>query len=233
MSSRVAGRRAAARPTRPLRNPGIKYPDVQKLLAAQWNAMPLHQRQPYIDKAQEALKVYRAQMMVYVPPPPSFSYSIPGPTTTSDRPRRPQSSFLMYANEQRARVRASREGITHPQMMKVLAAEWGEFTVQQKKQWVDKANAAKRKYQTDKESWQAAVSLLPVPAAQCVPSSHPPRRRPMLLLPATRHPPPTVKIQTLQRRAVRRSSKRRCTARRRRCSVRCTKPPPPASRLAP
>jgi len=78
-----------------------------------------------------------------------------GRTTKKDpnAPKRPMSSYFIYANAQRARIQQQNPGIKITEVTKKASEEWKVLTADQKKEWDDKAKLDKARYDNQMKSY--------------------------------------------------------------------------------
>ncbi|KAL6927308.1 Non-histone chromosomal protein 6 [Hanseniaspora valbyensis] len=70
-------------------------------------------------------------------------------------PKRGLSAYMIFANENRDRVRAENEGITFGQVGKKLGEEWKALTEDGKQKYKDLAEVEKKRYESEKALYLA------------------------------------------------------------------------------
>eukprot|EP00035_Acanthoeca_spectabilis_P006734 m.128653 g.128653 ORF g.128653 m.128653 type:complete len:402 (+) comp13633_c0_seq1:278-1483(+) len=158
---------------------GLKFVEAQKQMAADWKAMTKEQRQPFEDIAEGERQRYKRQMLTYVPPATAMpqptqgkaakpasgfsaldSYLPAAPARSKDKPKRPPSSFLLYCQENRERVKqqvATTHGAQMQEVQRRLADEWKALPTSSKQQYLDKQTHLTQEFRKEKEVWQDSV----------------------------------------------------------------------------
>ncbi|CCD22684.1 high-mobility group nucleosome-binding protein NDAI_0A05290 [Naumovozyma dairenensis CBS 421] len=73
-------------------------------------------------------------------------------------PKRGLSAYMFFANDNRDIVKAENPNITFGQIGKVLGAKWKELNDEEKQPYQDKADADKKRYESEKELYNATHS---------------------------------------------------------------------------
>ena len=74
-------------------------------------------------------------------------------------PKKPATSFVLFSNTVREKVKAENPGIAFLDLGKKLGEMWRDMEPEQKKTYVDQATQQKDQYLKDKRDWLAARAL--------------------------------------------------------------------------
>ncbi|EPZ36642.1 hypothetical protein ROZALSC1DRAFT_26646 [Rozella allomycis CSF55] len=77
-------------------------------------------------------------------------------TKDSSAPKRPQSSYFIYANEHRDKVKQENPKISVGELSKLISARWNELSESEKKPYVEKAAKLKEAYNKEMEAYKAS-----------------------------------------------------------------------------
>mmetsp|Transcript_21130 Transcript_21130/g.62937 ORF Transcript_21130/g.62937 Transcript_21130/m.62937 type:complete len:421 (+) Transcript_21130:270-1532(+) len=173
---------------------GLTFVEAQKKMAADWKKMSKETRQPFEDIAEGERQRYKRQMLTYVPPPvsnmkqgaglskPASAGSRKAQGTTVPRclpaaptvaqlhkgkPKRPPSSFLLYCQENRERVKhevAPTSGAPMQLVQRRLADEWKALPQSSKKYYLDKQTRLAADFKRDKEVWDGGTTADTIPS---------------------------------------------------------------------
>lgn len=82
----------------------------------------------------------------------------PGKSDKSpNAPRRAHSAYLMFTNAYREEVKAKNPGITFAEAGKIIGETWAKMTAAQKEPFEQMAADDKRRYDKEKEAYEAAA----------------------------------------------------------------------------
>lgn len=71
-----------------------------------------------------------------------------------DQPTRPRSSYVLFGNDIREKLKEQNPDASNTDIMKLLAQEWNKLSVDEKKPYEEKADADKERWQEEKESYE-------------------------------------------------------------------------------
>ncbi len=74
-------------------------------------------------------------------------------------PKKPATSFVLFSNTVREKVKADNPGIAFLDLGKKLGEMWRDMDPEQKKSYIDQATQQKDQYLKDKRSWLASRAL--------------------------------------------------------------------------
>ena len=72
-----------------------------------------------------------------------------------DAPKRAISAFFFYNKERREKLKKEQPKLDNKEIIKTMSAEWNKLTDAQKKPYVQKAEADKKRYEAEKKAYDA------------------------------------------------------------------------------
>jgi len=146
-------------------HPELKITEVGKRLGEMWKALSESDRKKYETMAGSDKQRYEREMQSYQPPESDSDDYIDDDTTTKkrkkkqkkdpNRPKRSMSSFMFFANDKRAEVKAKYPDLKITDMTKKLAEMWKVITEDEKKKYENQANKDKDRYRLAMTTYKA------------------------------------------------------------------------------
>jgi len=141
-------------------NPGLKLPQVSKLLGAAWKALSEDEKKVYVDTAIADKLRYSNQMNDYNPPSDTELLE----EKKSGRKRtvsvlsgvkRPVSSYMFFSKDKIREIKDSNPDFTFKQINSELGRMWREVfnTEESREKWVKLAQADRIRYYKDKDEF--------------------------------------------------------------------------------
>jgi len=82
---------------------------------------------------------------------------MPGKKKLDDgKPKRPQSAYFLWMNGNRKKINKENPGLTVSEFGKLAGGMWKEIDDEERQEWQDKAEDAKKDYEVALEEWKAA-----------------------------------------------------------------------------
>jgi len=141
--------------------PTLKITEVGKKLGEMWKQIDAEEKKKFEGMAHKDTERYNKQMEGYTPPSDSGESSDEGrkrrrkkAKKDPNRPKRSMSSFMFFANDRRADVKALHPGLKITEIGVKLAEVWRTLTPIEKKKYEDLANKDKERYRTAMESYK-------------------------------------------------------------------------------
>ena len=72
-----------------------------------------------------------------------------------DAPKRAISAFFFYNQERREKLKKEQPNLDNKEIIKRMSAEWNKLSDDQKKPYVQKAEADKKRYEAEKKAYDA------------------------------------------------------------------------------
>ena len=72
-----------------------------------------------------------------------------------DAPKRAISAFFFYNKERREKLKKEQPNLDNKEIIKTMSAEWNKLSDDQKKPYVQKAEADKKRYEAEKKAYDA------------------------------------------------------------------------------
>jgi len=176
----TAARRAAVKEA----NPEAKVTEIAKLLGAEWKALSVEEKAPFVAKAEEAKAAYTAAMATYKGSAdfaaheetvaawkrdekrskaeadgklPKLNYSMPRKPKDTNRPKRAPTAYFLFTAERRAAVSAANPEAKITEIAKLLGAEWKALSEEEKAPFVAKAEKEKVAHTAKVEAYKGSA----------------------------------------------------------------------------
>ena len=72
-----------------------------------------------------------------------------------DAPKRAISAFFFYNQERREKLKKEQPNLDNKEIIKTMSAEWNKLSDDQKKPYIQKAEADKKRYEAEKKAYDA------------------------------------------------------------------------------
>ena len=154
---------------------GKSASEVSKVLGEMWNELTLEQKKPYNDKYKKSLEGYNTRMEEYKKNKPSSEEESESEDEgkkkrkratkkakkDKDAPKRPLTSYMIYSQEMRKKLLEKDSTLKVTEVAKKVGALWKELSEDQKKPYIEKAEALKEVYKKQKEEYDASHDTKP------------------------------------------------------------------------
>ena len=71
-----------------------------------------------------------------------------------DAPKRPLSAYFFYIQERRETLKKEKPNLENKELIKTMGEEWNKLSDEEKKPYVKKAEADKKRYQEDMKAYE-------------------------------------------------------------------------------
>ena len=71
-----------------------------------------------------------------------------------DAPKRPLSAYFFYIQERREALKKEKPNLENKELIKTMGEEWNKLSDEEKKPYVKKAEADKKRYQEDMKAYE-------------------------------------------------------------------------------
>ena len=130
--------------------PDAPMSEISKIIGGNFRALPAKERAVWDEKAARDQERYHREMAAYVPPAASSDSDSDGSQDGRRRkkkktkrdpnaPKRPQGSYLLYANETREAVRAANPGVPITEISKIIGGKFRALSAKERAVWDEKA----------------------------------------------------------------------------------------------
>jgi len=136
-------------------HPDLKITDIGKKLGEMWKALDETEKKKYEDEAAKDKERYSHAMETYTAPIEESEEDEEEPKKKKkkvvkkkdpNQPKRAVTSFMLFASDKRAEVKAANPDMKVGEVGKKLAQLWKDTSIEEKKPWEDKAAKDKERY---------------------------------------------------------------------------------------
>ena len=126
--------------------------DVTKRLGQLWGLLSKDEQGKYNKVAEVDKARYQKEMANYTPPETDGTTGTAKTKKERTGPKRPQSAYIFYSQDQRSRVKESNPTLSHTDVTRKLADQWNNLSDDQKKPYKAKQDVDNARYQQEKAS---------------------------------------------------------------------------------
>ena len=121
-------------------------PEVAKILGAQWKALGVNDRAPYMAQAVEDKKRYAAAMSEYLRVAPNVNVPAKRAKKDPNAPKRGKSAYIFFCSAKRPEVMAKNPNARVPELGTMLGALWKALPVADRAPYQAEAALDKKRY---------------------------------------------------------------------------------------
>ena len=145
--------------------------EIAKELGRRWKVMDADARAPYQATAEVDKKRYAQEMSVYVPEKNWEKDLKKAKKARKDpnAPKKPMSSFMLYYNQARDKIRAEHPDSKMGQLSKIAGQQWHSMTEEQKTPYKEQQQELKDKYVVEVKAYNEGKVLSPQDPGQLAP----------------------------------------------------------------
>jgi len=157
---------AVARAQLVAENPNLKLGEVGKKLGEAWKQLTDAEKAPYHAKFEEEKAIYAPKLAAYKQTPEYAQYQEEKKkfakkndakklkAMLKNQPKKAMTAYFLFANANRARIRAANPSAKLGEVAKLIGAEWKTTSAEDKKPYQDEAVAAKKVYEHAMEEYK-------------------------------------------------------------------------------
>lgn len=144
-------------------NPGVHFTKLSSKISEQWKNIDESKRSALVSKANALKEQYSKDLEAYKKTDGYTKHraalsqfkikSAKKFKKDPNRPKKPASSFMLFANDQRASLKQRKPGLSVGEVGKELGAMWASLGESEKASWVAKAREAKAAYAKELEEY--------------------------------------------------------------------------------
>lgn len=134
----------------------VAYTDFNKKCSERWKTMSDQEKERFVQMAEQDNLRYG-----YEQPAPKRRKQMKDPNA----PKRALTAFILYSNDHRNSIREANPDLPVTEVSRELGRRWGSLDPSVKKQYEDRANLDKERYQREMADYRCRVHLAPGPAA--------------------------------------------------------------------
>eukprot|EP01117_Protostelium_nocturnum_P011167 TRINITY_DN4056_c0_g1_i1.p1 TRINITY_DN4056_c0_g1~~TRINITY_DN4056_c0_g1_i1.p1 ORF type:complete len:207 (+),score=87.30 TRINITY_DN4056_c0_g1_i1:111-731(+) len=150
-------------------NPSLKITEVGRKLGEMWKELTPEEKKKYEDLSSKDSERYQEAMKGYTKPESDSDSSDDDSSKKKrkknkekkdpNRPKRAMSSFMFFANEKRAEVKAKYPDLKVTEIGKKLAELWKELDADEKKKYSDIADSDRERYRNAISTYNPNTSV--------------------------------------------------------------------------
>mmetsp|Transcript_18278 Transcript_18278/g.26241 ORF Transcript_18278/g.26241 Transcript_18278/m.26241 type:complete len:370 (-) Transcript_18278:73-1182(-) len=131
-----------------------KTTNVAKMVSEAWKSLPSDERDYWEEMARKDKERYEMEKATYKGP-----WKVPAekPVKDPNAPKRPMSAFLSYSNSKRSEVKKMNPQMTNAEVSRILAKMWKKATDDEKHDFVQRENLARKNYKEAMVEWKAGA----------------------------------------------------------------------------
>ncbi|KAJ1824575.1 hypothetical protein LPJ60_000643 [Coemansia sp. RSA 2675] len=194
---------------RRMENPGLCAKDARKGLTTLWECITKEERQLYIDRFQEHLRSYDADIVAYYERARALLISAYGELESSSlsdvferrlgrQPKKPAPAHYQYFLDVYQDVKASNTGISYVDAQKAAASQWKAANKEVRQAYKDRFSASMEQFKIDSAAYEdrerdilkAAICKLSQPCESSTANTAQPVLDPVTDVPTLSAPPP-------------------------------------------
>ena len=127
--------------------PDAIFTEIPKIAAEQWHAIKPAQKAKYERAAEQDRERYKKDMLTYVPSPDDKKKK---KKKDPNAVKKAKTAYNFFTKSRFEKVKIQNPGMSAPQIMSSLGAEWKELSDRQREPFVKQAAIDKQRYETEK-----------------------------------------------------------------------------------